>query len=139
MRLRISRHAEGLTASVGILRNNGRTEVLDLVPVGGDHHLLQSLAAPEEPHEFSAKLKLVAGNVNRVMPQAKDLRRSGRTTRLPTSIAAIRPSTNGSTAIPAASHGARPARPRGGAWARRAARPPAREAVHVGRAARRSA
>jgi cation diffusion facilitator family transporter len=70
MRLRISRHAEGLTASVGILRNNGRTEVLDLVPVGGDHHLLQSLAAPEEPHEFSAKLKLVAGNDNEEVPFA---------------------------------------------------------------------
>lgn len=64
MRLRVSRHAEGLTASVGIAREGGRTEVLDLLPVGGDHHLLQSAAAPEEPHEFSAKLHLAAGNDN---------------------------------------------------------------------------
>jgi len=61
MRLRISRHAEGLQARVDIDRDAGRTEVLELEPVGGDHHLLQSRAAPEEPHEFVARLKLWAG------------------------------------------------------------------------------
>ncbi|MDB5538897.1 MAG: cation transporter [Devosia sp.] len=61
MRLRVSRHAEGLKASVDIEREGGRTEVLDLRPVGGDHHLLQSQTAPEEPHEFSARLRLAAG------------------------------------------------------------------------------
>lgn len=61
MRLRISRHAEGLSASVDIEREGGRTEVLDLQPVGGDHHLLQSHMAPEEPHDFSARLRLAAG------------------------------------------------------------------------------
>jgi hypothetical protein len=64
MRLRISRHAEGLRASVLIDRPDGRTEVLDLQPVNGDHHWLQSAAAPEEPHEFGARLKLAAGNDN---------------------------------------------------------------------------
>lgn len=61
MRLRISRHAEGLSASVNIERGGGRTEVLDLQPVAGDHHLLQSHMAPEEPHGFSARLRLAAG------------------------------------------------------------------------------
>lgn len=60
-RLRVSRHAEGLKASVDIEREGGRTEVLDLHPVGGDHHLLQSHMAPEEPHEFTARLRLAAG------------------------------------------------------------------------------
>lgn len=64
MRLRVSRHAEGLRASVVIDRPEGRTEVLELRPVGGDHHWLQSSAAPEEPHEFAASLRLVAGNDN---------------------------------------------------------------------------
>jgi cation diffusion facilitator family transporter len=61
LRLRVSRHAEGLSASVDIARESGRTEVLELQPVGGDHHLLQSRTAPEEPHEFSARLRLAAG------------------------------------------------------------------------------
>ena len=61
MRLRVSRHAEGLKARVDIDRDAGRTEVLELEPVGGDHHLLQSRDAPEEPHEFSARLHLLAG------------------------------------------------------------------------------
>ena len=61
MRLRVSRHAEGLIASVDIERAGGRTEILDLQPVGDDHHLLQSRTAPEEPHEFSARLRLAAG------------------------------------------------------------------------------
>jgi cation diffusion facilitator family transporter len=70
MRLRLSRHAEGLTAKVGIAREGGRTEMLELFPIGGDHHLLQSRAAPEEPHEFSAKLQLAAGNDNEELPFA---------------------------------------------------------------------
>jgi cation diffusion facilitator family transporter len=64
MRLRVSRHADGLRASVVIERPEGRTEVLELRPVGGDHHWLQSATAPEEPHEFAASLKLAAGNDN---------------------------------------------------------------------------
>ncbi len=64
LRLRISRHAEGLQASVTIHRPGGRIEVLALNPVNGDHHWLQSSAAPEEPHEFAATLKLAAGNDN---------------------------------------------------------------------------
>lgn len=67
MRLRVSRHAEGLIARVDIERDAGRTEVLELEPVGGDHHLLQSRAAPEEPHEFTARLRLSAGGDGEVL------------------------------------------------------------------------
>ncbi|MGV8856896.1 MAG: cation diffusion facilitator family transporter [Devosia sp.] len=62
MLLRVSRHAEGMRASVGIERDGGNVEMLCLVPVAGDHHQLQSLCAPDEPHEFKATLHLKAGN-----------------------------------------------------------------------------
>lgn len=68
MRLRVSRHAEGLRASVGIERDGGKIETLHLEPVAGNHHHLQSLAAPAEPHEFKAKLHLTAGNENEELP-----------------------------------------------------------------------
>ncbi|WP_027165713.1 cation diffusion facilitator family transporter [Mesorhizobium sp. WSM3224] len=68
MRLRLSRHAEGLRANVAIERAGGAVESLPLSPVGGDHHYLQSLVAPAEPHEFSARLQLAAG------PDSEDLR-----------------------------------------------------------------
>ena len=64
MRLRVSRHASGLRASVLIDRSEGRVEVLELRPVDGDHHWLQSSIAPEEPHEFAANLRLAAENDN---------------------------------------------------------------------------
>jgi cation diffusion facilitator family transporter len=56
-RLRVSRHAEGLSAAVAIKRDAG-LERHALVPVAGDHHLLQSVEAPAEPHEFDAELVL---------------------------------------------------------------------------------
>jgi hypothetical protein len=67
MRLRLSRHAEGLQVSVAINRPGSEIERLPLSPVGGDHHYLQSLVAPAEPHEFSARLQLAAG------PDSEDL------------------------------------------------------------------
>ncbi|AZO31064.1 cation diffusion facilitator family transporter [Mesorhizobium sp. M1B.F.Ca.ET.045.04.1.1] len=67
MRLRLSSHAEGLQANVAIERPGGTVERLPLSPVGGDHHYLQSLVAPAEPHEFSARLQLSAG------PDSEDL------------------------------------------------------------------
>ncbi|MBZ9840985.1 cation diffusion facilitator family transporter [Mesorhizobium sp. CA5] len=67
MRLRLSRHAEGLRANVPIERADGAVESLPLSPVGGDHHYLQSLVAPTEPHEFSVRLQLAAG------PDTEDL------------------------------------------------------------------
>ncbi|WP_434722053.1 cation diffusion facilitator family transporter [Mesorhizobium sp. RIZ17] len=67
MRLRLSRHAEGLQAGVAIERPGG-IERLVLSPVGGDHHYLQSLVAPAEPHEFSARLQLAAGSDSEDLP-----------------------------------------------------------------------
>jgi hypothetical protein len=62
-RLRVSRHAEGLAASVEIQREGGMVEEHALVPVDGNHHVLQSLAAPAEPHEFEGQL-LLAGSAD---------------------------------------------------------------------------
>ncbi|MDG4884147.1 cation diffusion facilitator family transporter [Mesorhizobium sp. WSM4884] len=70
MRLRLSRHAEGLQANVAIERPGGTVERLPLSPVAGDHHYLQSLAAPAEPHEFSARLQLSAGADSEDLPFA---------------------------------------------------------------------
>ncbi|RWD86686.1 cation diffusion facilitator family transporter [Mesorhizobium sp.] len=70
MRLRLSRHAEGLRANIAIERSGGGVERLPLSPVGGDHHYLQSLVAPAEPHEFSARLQLVAGADSEDLPFA---------------------------------------------------------------------
>ncbi|CDX61846.1 putative transmembrane efflux protein [Mesorhizobium plurifarium] len=70
MRLRLSRHAEGLRANVAIERADGAVESLPLSPVGGDHHYLQSLVAPAEPHEFSARLQLAAGSDSEDLPFA---------------------------------------------------------------------
>jgi len=69
MQFRVSRHAEGLSARVDIARGS-TTEVLDLEPVAGDHHWLRSIVAPAEPHQFSAKLHLRAGNDNEDVPFA---------------------------------------------------------------------
>lgn len=62
-RLRVSRHAEGLAARVEIKRESGAREQHALLPVDGNHHVLQSLAAPAEPHEFQAEL-LLTGNAD---------------------------------------------------------------------------
>ncbi|CDX22388.1 putative transmembrane efflux protein [Mesorhizobium plurifarium] len=70
MRLRLSRHAEGLRANVAIERADGAVESLPLSPLGGDHHYLQSLVAPAEPHEFSARLQLAAGSDSEDLPFA---------------------------------------------------------------------
>ncbi|MBN9074796.1 MAG: cobalt transporter [Rhizobiales bacterium 65-79] len=70
MRLRISRHVEGLRANVAIERPGGAVESLPLSPVAGDHHHLQSAIAPAEPHEFSARLQLIAGSDHEDLPFA---------------------------------------------------------------------
>ena len=68
MRLRVSRHVEGLQANVAILRPSGEVETLPLVPVQDDHHRLESMTAPAEPHAFSAKLHLIAGTQIEELP-----------------------------------------------------------------------
>jgi hypothetical protein len=70
MRLRLSRHSEGLQAKVAIERAGGAIESLALAPVGGDHHHLESDVAPAEPHEFKARLLLASGVQSEDLPFA---------------------------------------------------------------------
>jgi hypothetical protein len=43
-------------------------ETLFLMPVSGDHHRLQSMDAPTEPHEFDARLILQANGKSLDLP-----------------------------------------------------------------------
>lgn len=67
-RLRVSRHTEGLAASVEIQRKGGMVEEHALLPVDDNHHVLQSLAAPAEPHEFEGQLLLAGGADSERLP-----------------------------------------------------------------------
>ena len=58
MRLTVTRHVEGLKAVVNIKRSGNVLETLPLLTSADDHHVLQSTAAPAEPHEFEAALDL---------------------------------------------------------------------------------
>ena len=68
MRLRVSKHAEGLSAEVVIDRANEAKEILTLNPHARDHHTLDSTVAPSEPHEFTARLRLRAGSAAEELP-----------------------------------------------------------------------
>ena len=65
--LRVSRHAEAMRAEVAIQREAGKIERLALVPVDGNHHLLRSVTAPAEPHEFDATLTLEAAGAQEAL------------------------------------------------------------------------
>ncbi|MER9407896.1 cation diffusion facilitator family transporter [Mesorhizobium caraganae] len=67
MRLTIDRHADDLAATVIIDRPEG-PETLRLDPVADNHHRLESTVAPAEPHEFQARLILVAKGREQVLP-----------------------------------------------------------------------
>ncbi len=67
MRLTISRHAHGLEAVVNIKRPGNVIEMLPLLPVPTEHHTMQSVEAPAEPHEFDAELSLTAGDKRDVL------------------------------------------------------------------------
>lgn len=67
MILRVARHAEGLRAKVAIQRD-ARIEEIDLTPSPANHHRLESQQAPAEPHEFTAKLFLSAGDAREELP-----------------------------------------------------------------------
>jgi cation diffusion facilitator family transporter len=69
MRLSLTRHAPGLSATV-IIERPGASEVLTFRERPGDHHTLESEAEPEEPHEFSASLNLSAGGREEKLPFA---------------------------------------------------------------------
>lgn len=68
MRLRVSKHAEGLSAEVVIDRANEAEEILTLNPHARDHHTLDSAVAPAEPHQFTARLRLRAGSAAEELP-----------------------------------------------------------------------
>ena len=62
MRLSIENPDRTLNATVTIDRSSGKVETLTLLPVFGNDGVYLSTAAPDEPHEFSAQLRLtVAG------------------------------------------------------------------------------
>jgi len=66
MRLMLKHHMDGLVAVVSINRPDG-IERLPLEAMDSDHHALQSLMAPAEPHEFDAELMLMAGEQRDVL------------------------------------------------------------------------
>jgi len=68
MRLRVSRHVEGMKATVRILRGHGVVETIPLIPLNDDHHILQSTVAPTEPHEFDAELRLSSKSMTEELP-----------------------------------------------------------------------
>jgi cation diffusion facilitator family transporter len=62
------RQAPGLQAAVEIEREGGRIEVLPLVIVSGNPARFMSTAAPQEPHEFTARLRLSSSKGEEVLP-----------------------------------------------------------------------
>jgi len=68
-RLTVSKHADGLSATVTIARPDGE-ETHVLQPSAGGHHTYESAEPPAEPHEFSAKLTLAAGTRRETLPFA---------------------------------------------------------------------
>jgi cation diffusion facilitator family transporter len=62
MRLTVSKRAEGLSAVVVIKGPGGKDEALPLLPSKQDHGSYMSAAAPAEPHEFDAILRLTAAD-----------------------------------------------------------------------------
>ncbi|RUO98569.1 cation diffusion facilitator family transporter [Hyphomicrobium sp.] len=68
MRLTLKAPITGLSAEVHIARETG-TEILRLVATK-EATVLQSDAAPEEPHEFSAELRLASEGASDVLPFA---------------------------------------------------------------------
>lgn len=68
MRLRVSRHAEDMKATMLIVRGHGIVETIPLIPLNDDHHILQSTVAPEEPHEFDAELRLSSQSLTEELP-----------------------------------------------------------------------
>ena len=68
MRLTLSRTAPDLEATVVIRRPGNVDEILDLAPTTGDRTILQSGAAPAEPHEFDAELRLATNGMVKTVP-----------------------------------------------------------------------
>lgn len=67
MRLSIKAPASTLQATVTIDRPGNAVEVLELLPVQGNDGVFMSRQAPNEPHEFSAQLRLKAGEQEHIL------------------------------------------------------------------------
>ncbi|MFN0218217.1 MAG: cation diffusion facilitator family transporter [Hyphomicrobium sp.] len=67
MRLSIKTLVAALQATVTIERPGNTVEVLELLPVQGNDGVYMSLEAPDEPHEFSAELRLKAGEQEHIL------------------------------------------------------------------------
>ena len=61
MRLSIEQPIEGLQATVTIDRSGAQQETLPLIAVHGNEGVFESTVAPDEPHEFTAQLRLMLG------------------------------------------------------------------------------
>ena len=70
MRLTLDRRVDGLQATVTIDRAGSRVETLDLTPTSLQSLVYESSVAPAEPHEFSAQLRMAAGDRKVVLPFA---------------------------------------------------------------------
>lgn len=68
MRLTAERNAEGVQAVVDIDGGGGQVETLLLSPSPDNPRQFVSVGAPAEPHEFEAKLRLLAGGRQDVLP-----------------------------------------------------------------------
>ncbi len=68
MRLTVPEHVEGLAAVVEIHRPGGKVETLPLLPSDTVRHRFESTVAPEEPHEFDAKLRLSSVHRQETLP-----------------------------------------------------------------------
>ena len=68
MRLSIEHPNADLHARVTIDRFGGKVETINLLPVHGNAGVYLSALAPEEPHEFSAQLRLLAGSKEDILP-----------------------------------------------------------------------
>lgn len=67
MRLVVSEHMDGLTATVKFARGGGKVETLP-PPAKDGRRGYMSTVAPAEPHEFNVTLKLAAGNRRESLP-----------------------------------------------------------------------
>jgi hypothetical protein len=68
MRLTLYRAVEGLEATVTIYREDGKVETLTLLPTSDNFIAFESAVAPQEPHEFSAQLRLKSADRSDVLP-----------------------------------------------------------------------
>ncbi len=68
MRLTLDQAVESLQATVTINRDGGKVETLQLMPAPDNPLVFESAVAPEEPHEFSAQVRLKVADRTDILP-----------------------------------------------------------------------